>query len=87
MQSPDIPTVQTSAGTFQGFVADGCRQFLGIRYATSERYAPPVPYTYGDAKHLCTTPAPFPVQLPSAIERTLGVTARGELPVSFFRRS
>ena len=30
MQSPDIPTVHTSAGTFQGFVADGCRQFLGI---------------------------------------------------------
>ena len=80
MQSPDIPTVHTSAGTFQGFVADGCRQFLGIRYATSERYAPPVPYTYGDAKHLCTTPAPFPVQLTSAIERTLTGIRYEELP-------
>lgn len=80
MQSPDIPTVHTSAGTFQGFVADGCRQFLGIRYAISERYAPPVPYIYGDAEHVCTTPAPFPVQLTSTIELTLTGIHYEDLP-------
>ena len=71
MPSYPTPTVSTQAGTFKGFVADECQQFLGIRYATSERYCAPVPYTYGSAEHESTTPSPFPVQLTSAIELTL----------------
>ena len=71
MPSHPILTVPAQAGTFKGFVADECQQFLGIRYATSERYCAPVPYTYGNAEHECATPSPFPVQLTSAIELTL----------------
>ena len=71
MQSQSTPTVHTQVATFKGFSSDECRHFLGIRYATSERYAPPVPYTYGDAEQDCTTPAPYPVQLCSTIELTL----------------
>lgn len=71
MQSSTIPTVQAQAGTFVGYVADGCHHFLGIRYATSERYCGPVPFTYGNAEHECTSPAPYPVQLCSTIELTL----------------
>lgn len=66
-----IPTVQAPAGRFKGFLADDCQQFPGIRYATSERYAPPVPYTYGDTEHHCDAPAPYPVQLCSNIELTV----------------
>ena len=69
MQS--IPTVHTQVGTFKGFMSDDCAQFLGIRYATSERYCAPVPFTYGNAEHRCTTPAPYPVQLCSTIEMSL----------------
>ena len=69
MQS--IPTVHTQVGTFKGFMSDDCAQFLGIRYATSERYCAPVPFTYGNAEHECTTPAPYPVQLCSTIEISL----------------
>jgi len=71
MPSHSIPTVLTQVGTFKGFVADECQQFLGIRYATSERYCAPVPYTYGNAEHECAAPAPYPVQLCSTIELTL----------------
>jgi para-nitrobenzyl esterase len=71
MQSQTIPTVHAPAGTFKGFVADGCQQFLGIRYAISERYCAPVPYMYGSSEHECTMPAPYPVQLCSTIELTL----------------
>lgn len=71
MQSQTLPTVHATAGTFKGFLADECAQFLGIRYATSERYCAPVPFTYEGAEHDCTTPAPYPVQLCSTIELTL----------------
>jgi len=71
MPSHPIPTVQTQVGTFKGFMSDDCAQFLGIRYATSERYCAPVPFSYGSAEHECTTPAPYPVQLCSTIELTL----------------
>ena len=71
MKSHNIPTVQTQVGTFKGFMADECAQFLGIRYATSERYCAPMPFTYEGAEHDCTTPAPYPVQLCSTIELVL----------------
>ena len=71
MQPHPIPTVHAPAGTFKGFMADECQQFLGIRYATSERYCAPEPFTYVGAEHYCTTPAPYPVQLCSTIELTL----------------
>lgn len=71
MKSHTIPTVQTQAGTFKGFMADDCAQFFGIRFATSERYCAPVPFSYGSAEHECTTPAPYPVQLCSTIELVL----------------
>lgn len=64
-------TVHAPAGVFKGFRADECQHFLGIRYATSERYCPPVPFTYGEAEYECHTPAPYPVQLCSTIELTL----------------
>ena len=71
MQPHTVPTVQTPAGTFKGFVADECLQFQGIRYAISERYCAPVSFAYGDDEHDCTTPSPYPVQLCSTIELTL----------------
>lgn len=71
MLSNPIPSVTAPAGIFKGFVADECAQFLGIRYATSERYCAPIPYTYGSEEHDCNTPAPYPVQLCSTIELTL----------------
>lgn len=71
MKSHTIPTVQTQAGTFKGFMADDCAQFFGIRFATSERYCAPVPFTYEGTEHDCTTPAPYPVQLCSTIELVL----------------
>lgn len=71
MQTPTIPTVYAATGTFKGVVADECQQFLGIRYATAERYCAPVPFTYGCAEHECNVPAPYPVQLCSTIELTL----------------
>ncbi len=80
MQTNPIHVVHTQAGTFRGFVADGCRQFLGIRYATSERYAPPVSYSYGNETHDCSTPAPFPVQLTSVIELKLTGIHYEDLP-------
>lgn len=80
MPSDTIPTVYSPAGTFKGFVADECQHFLGIRYATSERYCPPEPYTYGEAEHECTTPAPYPVQLTSTIELTLTEIHYEKLP-------
>ena len=71
MQTHTIPTVHSQDGTFKGFWDNGCQQFLGIRYATSERYCAPIHYSYGDAVHDCSAPSPFPVQLTSAIELTL----------------
>lgn len=71
MTSHPIPAVHAPAGTFKGFTADGCAQFPGIRYATSERYDVPVPFSYGSTEHECTTPAPYPVQLCSTIELNL----------------
>lgn len=64
-------TVYAPAGAFKGFRADECQHFLGIRYATSERYCPPEPFAYGEAEVECNTPAPYPVQLCSTIELTL----------------
>lgn len=71
MQTHTIPTVHSQDGTFKGFWDNDCQQFLGIRYATSERYCAPVHYSYGSEVHDCSTPSPFPVQLTSTIELTL----------------
>lgn len=71
MQPHTVPTVQTPAGTFKGFVADECLHFQGIRYAISERYCAPVSFAYGDDEYECITPSPYPVQLCSTIELTL----------------
>ena len=71
MQTHTIPTVHSQDGTFEGFWDNDCQQFLGIRYATSERYGVPTHYSHGTAVHDCSTPSPFPVQLTSAIEQTL----------------
>jgi len=71
MQTNTIPTVQSQDGTFKGFWDNDCQQFLGIRYAISERYCAPEHYSYGSEVHDCSTPSPFPVQLTSAIELIL----------------
>lgn len=59
-----------SAGRFTGFASEGCIQYKGIRYASSERFCPPVPYTYGGV-HECTTPAPYCPQREARIEGVL----------------
>ena len=59
-----------SAGRFTGFASDGCIQYKGIRYASSERFCPPVPYTY-EGVHECTTPAPYCPQRKARIEGDL----------------
>ena len=40
-----IPTVRTSAGVVRGVQLDGASQFLGMRFATSARFEPPVDFT------------------------------------------
>ena len=71
MQTHTIPTVHSQDGTFKGFWDNDCQQFLGIRYATSERYGVPTHYSHGTAVYDCSAPSPFPVQLTSTIELTL----------------
>ena len=68
------------AGSFSGFEKDGCIHATGIRYATSERWEPPIPYAYDAGVHACTSPAPFAVQLPSKIEFALAGTAYETFP-------
>lgn len=60
-----------SAGRFSGSVSDGCIQYRGIRYASSERFCPPVPYTYPEGVHECITPAPYCPQCEARIEEEL----------------
>ena len=55
-------TVQCPAGTFKGLREDGAVQFLGIRYATSERFGAPVPYRYPEGVHEMATPCPLAIQ-------------------------
>lgn len=59
------------SGCFSGTVSDGCVQFKGIRYASSERFCPPVPYTYPEGVHECTGPSPCCPQNESRIESYL----------------
>ena len=59
------------AGSFIGFESSGCYHLRGIRYATSERYAAPVPYVYPEGVHECVEPSPYCVQNESRIEGRL----------------
>ena len=59
------------AGSFTGFESSGCYHLRGIRYATSERYAAPVPYVYPEGVHECVEPSPYCVQNESRIEGRL----------------
>ena len=66
--------VQCPAGTFKGHPDSGATQFLGIRYATSERFGAPVPYTYPDGIHEMSEASPLAVQISSEMgERLSGV--------------
>lgn len=58
-------TVQCPAGTFRGLKEGGAVQFLGIRYATSERFGAPAPHKYPEGVHEMSTPCPLAVQLSS----------------------
>lgn len=62
---------KTPAGEFRGVSAPGCSEILGIRYATSERFADPVAYSYPAGVHDCTRPAPYGTQFDSPVERAL----------------
>ena len=48
-----FPTVHTSAGTVRGVRLDGASQYLGMRFATSARFEPPVDFTgrYANGTH------------------------------------
>jgi para-nitrobenzyl esterase len=54
--------VRCPAGTFRGLPGDGNIGFLGIRYATSERFGAPIPYMYPEGIHEMVTDSPLPVQ-------------------------
>ena len=54
--------VQCPAGTFEGCRDGGAIQFLGIRYAESERFAAPIPYKYPDGTHKMATASPLAIQ-------------------------
>lgn len=67
-------TVKCPAGTFSGRSEKGAMQFLGIRYATSERFCAPAPYKYPEGIHEMTTASPLAIQMTSELgERMLGV--------------
>ena len=67
-------TVQCPAGTFRGIPDGGAVQFLGIRYATSERFGAPVPYRYPEGTHEATESCPLAIQMTSELgRRMLGV--------------
>ena len=60
-------TVQSPAGTFKGLPDDGAIHFLGIRYASSERFGAPIPYKYPDGTHEMTTASPMAIQISSEL--------------------
>ncbi len=68
------------AGNFCGFEADGCYHVQGIRYASSERFCPPVPFVYPAGVHNLVAPSPWAVQPPSEIEFFLAGTDYSTLP-------
>ncbi len=55
-------TVQCPAGVFKGFHDNKVVQFLGIRYATSERFGAPTPFKYPDGTHEMTVACPLAIQ-------------------------
>jgi para-nitrobenzyl esterase len=59
--SPPIPSpavVETALGRYRGLRAEGLVRFLGIRYATAERFAPPEPTGAFDGVQDAVEPAP-----------------------------
>lgn len=63
--------VKCPAGAFRGSPDNGAVQFLGIRYASSERFGAPVPYRYPDGIHDAVTPCPLAVQVSSQLVRNM----------------
>lgn len=52
------PVVATALGRYRGLRADGLLRFLGIRYATANRFEPPEPALPFDGVQAAVTPAP-----------------------------
>lgn len=69
--SKEAVTVLCPAGTFTGRHENGAIQFLGIRYAVSERFGPPAPYRYPEGAHDATSACPLGVQTSSFLVRLM----------------
>ena len=67
-------------GTFSGIEDDSCYEILGIRYAQSERFARPKPYSYTEGVHSCDKPAIYAEQLSSDSESYLSGIDYDQLP-------
>ena len=59
------------AGQFQGITENGVIQIKAIRYASSGRFCPPVPYRYPEGVRKMEKDAPAPVQIRSDVESFL----------------
>ena len=59
------------AGSFTGMETEHCIHVRGIRYASSSRFAPPVPYLYPIGIHACAAPSPYAMQVNSNVEQYL----------------
>lgn len=66
--SQQILQWQTDNGTFKGWEDEKVIRVQGIRYAISERYGNPEPYTYPDGVIEKVTPAPISAQNRSGFE-------------------
>ncbi len=73
-------TVRCPAGEFKGCPDNGTIQFLGIRYATSERFGAPTPYKYPDGVHEMATPCPMPIQLSTELGKLLAGPGLDSIP-------
>jgi para-nitrobenzyl esterase len=90
----DPAVVSTAQGAVRGRVDGGLRSFLGIPYATAERFAAPRPADAWEGVRdatergpVCAQPAGYPIGEPSTAEDCLGLNvtapadADGDLPV------